>query len=561
MQSNTSYPQQWLKSIVCAIIVFAFMLTSASCDLLKLSEENVPAAVSTPNTLVIHLKTDLGAKMIKPAMDTNISSYDLYGEGPAGDSFTEEDYEMDIFSRSSLEPGAWIITVKAKNALGQIVAQSEAIDIEIGEAETKTISALCFVESGSGHVEIKLSWPWWAIDRPEINAYLVPEEGDDLYLSIIQDDVSATIYNSDALPNGEYSLKITLRDKSFGNALVWSRTEDVLVYPSIDSTNSSFARWNLGLTDLYLPGGVRDYAGSGLLGSVDDQGYAASFKYPTRIEYGQDDTIYVCDTHNHLIRKIDAEGNVSIFAGSTQGSQNGSRLSAQFSFPMGIAVAPDGTVYVAETSAKRIRKISADGTVESWGKNTNGALYTFTDPKDLALDQWGNLYVADGNKITKINSYGVASHFAGDVANTSGDLGGALTSARFNQPEAINVHRDRSGTEFIYLLDSGNGKIKKMTPSSEVLSILQCNGKKDFTIAGDGTMFIVDRANNQIEIASAQSSYGDQAVVFAGCGASGSVNGPYLSALFYDPMSVAVDGHGDLYVAEMYGSKIRKITR
>jgi len=560
MQLNTSYPQQRSKIVVRAIL-FSLILMAASCDLLELLEENAPTAGSVSNTLVIHLKTELGAKMIKPAMDTDIAFYDLYGTGPAGDSFTEEDYEMDIFSRSSLEPGAWTIVVKAKNAQGQIVAQSEAIDIEMGEAETKTISALCFVESGSGHVEIKLSWPWWAIDRPEINAYLIPEEGDDFYLSIIQDDASATIYNLDALPNGEYSLKITLRDKSFGNALVWSRSEDVLVYPSIDSTNSSFARWDLGLKDLYLPGGVRDYVGSGVLGSVNDQGYAASFKYPTRIEYGPDDTIYVCDTHNHRIRKIDAEGNATTLAGSSEGFVNGTATSAKFSYPMGIAVATDGTVYVAETSAKRIRKISADGMVESWGKNANGTTYAFSDPKDLALDQWGNLYVADGNKITKINTFGVASHFAGDAANTSGDLGGALTGARFSQPEAIDVHRDRSGTEFIYLLDSGNGKIKKMTPSSEVLSILQCGGTKDFAIAGDDTMFIVDRANNQIEIASAQSSYGDQAVVFAGCGASGSVNGPYLSALFYDPMSVAVDGQGDLYVAEMYGSKIRKITR
>lgn len=561
MPRQTSIRQPGSNRIAHAIILLALMLFAASCDLLDLLGDDGPGAGSSSGALVIHLKTDLGARMIRPAMDTKIASYDLYGAGPAGESFLVEDYEMDIFSRSPLEPGAWTITAKAKNAQGQIVAQSEAIAVEIGEGETKTISALCVVEPGSGHVEIKLSWPWWAIDRPEINAYLSPEAGDDLYLSIIQDDASATVYNSDALPNGEYTLRITLRDKSFGNALSWSRTEEVLVYPSIDSTNASFARWDLGLKDLYLPGGVRNYAGSGALGSVDGQGYAASFHYPTRIEYGPDDTLYVCDTHNHLIRKIDADGNASVFAGSTEGFVNGTGTAAKFSYPMGIAVAADGTVYVAETGAKRVRKIGADGAVESWGTNANGTPYAFTDPKDLALDKWGNLYVADGNKITKINSSGVASHFAGDAANASGDAGGALTAARFSQPEAIDVHTDASGTEFIYLLDSGNGKIKKMTPSSQVTSILQCGGTKDFTIAGDGTMFIVDRANHRIEIASAQSAYGDQSAVFAGCGARGSVNGPYLAALLNDPVSVAVDGRGDLYVAEMYGCRIRKITR
>ncbi|NLX45014.1 MAG: hypothetical protein GXY71_03775 [Treponema sp.] len=545
-----------------SIVVLALIMMAESCDLQKLLGLDGVNAISQQNSLVIHLKTDLGAKSIQPAMDTAISSYDISGTGPTGNSFTENDYTMDIFSRSALEPGVWIIHIKAKNSQGQVIAQSGAITVEIGEGETKTISAVCSVEPGSGYIEIKLSWPWWAIDRPEINAYLSSEKGEDNYLSIIQDDASARVYNSGALPNGKYSLSITLRDKSFGNVLLWSRTENVLIYPSIDSTNSSSARWDLGLKDLFLPGGVRNYAGSGALGAANAQGFEASFHYPTRIEIGADGTIYVCDTHNHLIRKIDIEGNVSTLAGSSEGFVNGAGAAAKFSYPMGLAVAADGTVYVAETSAKRIRKISADGRVSSWGSNTDGSSYIFTDPKDLALDKWGNLYVADGNKITRINSHGVASHFAGDAANAAGDATGALSSARFNQPEAIRVHTDSSGTEFIYLLDSGNGKIKKMTSSSGVATVVQCAGKKDFVIADDGTMFIVDRAKNQIEIASVYSSFGDQAAVFAGCGASGSVNGPYLSALFNDPISVAVDGEGDLYVAEMmYGNKIRKIIR
>lgn len=561
MSNPASRHQSGVKFFFRAIIALALTLSAASCDLLALLGKDEYTA-TPPNSLVIHLRTDLGARTIKPAIDTKISSYDLYGAGPAGDSFVEEDYGMDIFSRSSLEPGAWMITVKAKNAQGQIVAQSGAIAVEIGDSETKTISALCVVEPGSGHVEVRLSWPWWAIDRPEISAFLIPEEGDDLNLSIIQGGSSATLYNSDALPNGKYTLRITLRDKSFGNVLAWSRTEEVLVYPSEDSTNASSARWDLSLKDLCLPGGARNYAGSGAIGAANAQGFAASFKYPTRIEYGPDDTIYVCDTHNHLIRKIDAEGNVSTLAGSTEGFANGTAAAAKFSYPMGIAVASNGTVYVAESTARRIRKISADGVVESWGTNANGTPYAFVDPKDLALDRWGNLYVADGNKITRISTFGVAGHFAGDASNAAGDLDGALAGARFSQPEAIEVHTDSSGTEFIYLLDSGNGKIKKMTPSSAVVSILQCNGKKDFTIASDGTIFIVDRANNQIEIASVTSSYGDRAAILAGCGANGSVNGPYLSALFNDPLSVAVDPKGDVYVAEMmYGNKIRKITR
>ncbi|HAP54945.1 MAG TPA: hypothetical protein DCQ16_03185, partial [Spirochaetaceae bacterium] len=112
--------------------MLALIMMAESCDLQKLLGLDGVNAISQQNSLVIHLKTDLGAKSIQPAMDTAISSYDISGTGPTGNSFTENDYTMDIFSRSALEPGVWIIHIKAKNSQGQVIAQSGAITVEIG---------------------------------------------------------------------------------------------------------------------------------------------------------------------------------------------------------------------------------------------------------------------------------------------------------------------------------------------------------------------------------------------------------------------------------------------
>ena len=153
-------------------------------------------------------------------------------------------------------------------------------------------------------------------------------------------------------------------------------------------------------------------AGSGE-GKADGKGKAAQFKAPEGLAIDSKGNIYVADTSNHLIRKIDPDGNVTTLAGSQkgQGFADGKGNVAQFNSPSGIVVTSDGTLYVSEFGSSKLRKITSDATVSTLNENLSGfkdgavADAEFNAPTQLALDKDSNLYIADmfNNKIRKIS--------------------------------------------------------------------------------------------------------------------------------------------------------------
>ena len=199
---------------------------------------------------------------------------------------------------------------------------------------------------------------------------------------------------------------------------------------------------------------------------------------------------------------------VSTLAGSTQGYTDGTGTSAKFYNPTGVAVDGAGNVYVADLSNHRIRKITTSGVVSTLaGSGTSG--YTdgtgtsaqFNSPTGVAVDGAGNVYVADqGNhRIRKITTSGVVSTLAG---STSGYTDGTGTSAKFYNPSGVAV----DGAGNVYVADQSNHRIRKITASGVVS-----------TLAG--------------------STYGY-------------TDGTGTSAKFAYPFGVAVDGAGNVYVAD-----------
>lgn len=145
-------------------------------------------------------------------------------------------------------------------------------------------------------------------------------------------------------------------------------------------------------------------------GNRDGIGTEAWFNFPRGVAVdATGDNIYVADTGNHTIRKVTAAGEVTTLAGSgTAGDQNGTGTSASFNMPRSVTVDSSGNVYVADFLNHRIRKVTAAGVVSILAGSTlgyqDGANASFNFPMGVALDGWGNLYVADSsnNRIRKI---------------------------------------------------------------------------------------------------------------------------------------------------------------
>lgn len=158
------------------------------------------------------------------------------------------------------------------------------------------------------------------------------------------------------------------------------------------------------------PNGEVTTLAGGSIGSTDGIGGNAKFTWPRGITIDSSDNLYVCDSHNHKIRKITPNGDVTTIAGSTQGFANGSVNIAKFSFPQGIAIDDSDNLYISDTNNDKIRKITPNGQVSTFAGSTNGTLdgtgseAQFLSLQGMTIDSNRNIYVADrtNDKIRKI---------------------------------------------------------------------------------------------------------------------------------------------------------------
>jgi sugar lactone lactonase YvrE len=210
---------------------------------------------------------------------------------------------------------------------------------------------------------------------------------------------------------------------------------------------------------------------AGSSGSVDGTGSAARFKLPCSVAVDSVGNVYVADTTNHTIRAITPAGVVTTLAGlaGSSGSANGTGSAARFNRPYGVAVDNGGNVYVADTYNYTIRKITSAavvttlaGSAGSFG-NADGAgsAARFYFPQDVALDSVGNVYVTDtyNHTIRKITSAGASTTFAG-LTGFPGSADGTASAARFYFPQG--VAGDSTGN--VYVTDTYNNSIRIGSP-------------------------------------------------------------------------------------------------
>jgi len=272
---------------------------------------------------------------------------------------------------------------------------------------------------------------------------------------------------------------------------------------------------------------ITTVAGIGTTGYSGDGGPAtqAELNNPIGLALDASGNLYIADTQNYRIRRVDLNGIISTIAGTgTAGysGDGGPATGAQLNWPQGIAFDALGSLYIADFGNHRIRKIAMDGTITTAGGTGNvgyggdggpPASAPIDSPYALAADPSGNLYVADyfNRRIREISTGGVISTAAGGGV---GD-GGPAPAAGLNQP--ATAAKDAAGN--VYVADVINQRVRKIAPNG-VIS----------TIAGTGVS-----------------------------GYSGD-NGPGTSAQLYGPSGVAVDASGNVYIADTYNHRLRRVT-
>jgi sugar lactone lactonase YvrE len=313
---------------------------------------------------------------------------------------------------------------------------------------------------------------------------------------------------------------------------------------------------------------------------IDGPGAAARFKSPRGIATDGMGNIYIADSENHTIRKINSDGIVSTLAGlgGVSGSSDGTGTDARFYYPQGVALDSLGNVYVAESGNSTIRKITAAGVVSTIaGKPGSngfadgvGTEARFSGPQGIAADAFGNLYVADGdnNAIRKITPAGVVSTLAGR-AGSPGSADGVGADARFDWP--VGIATDSAGN--VYVADIDNSNIRKINAAgivSTLAGLAGVSGSDDgigadarfyrpWGIATDraGILYVAEDGNNTIRKITPA---GLVSTLAGEAGLAGSDDGSGAEARFETPRGVAADNAGNLYVADSGNDKIRKIT-
>ncbi len=277
-------------------------------------------------------------------------------------------------------------------------------------------------------------------------------------------------------------------------------------------------------------GVITTLAGTGEAGADGDGGPAtdARLRTPLGVALSADGVLYIADTYNHRIRAVTADGIISTIAGTGEAGfsgDGGPATDAQLAYPTGIAIAPDGAVYIADTRNHRVRKLAADGAITTVagagapgfsGDGGPATLARLNSPRGVAVSADGTLYIVDreNRRIRMVADDGRITTVAGNGSSGfNGDRGDAVT-ASLRAPYGVAV--DALGN--VYIADSFNHRVRQVSPSGTIDTVA---GGDLFGFSGDGW--------------------------------------PAGQAALHYPLGVAVDIAGNLYIADSFNHRVRKV--
>ncbi len=343
---------------------------------------------------------------------------------------------------------------------------------------------------------------------------------------------------------------------------------------------------------------IQTVAGNDFIGD-NGPALAAIFSQTEGIALDRAGNIYVADADDNRIRKITPDGLIRTAAGTgVEGfsGDGGPATAALLNHPYGVAVDPSGNLYIADLGNARIRKVAADGTIQTVAGGGSTAPDTIgtgvaalsvklVQPRNLAIDNDGTVYVSDfgAHRVYRISTAGLLAGLAGTgKAGFSGDGAPALL-AQLNSPAGLAS--DSNGS--VYIADSGNNRIRKVNHGiiSTFYSVsaptgVALNPGNVLYVAAAGYVGTTSRALGGISTArdlatdAAGNVYATTGQVVGKIAASGAVstvagsgasryfageNSPAVSARFHGPSGVAVDDAGNWYIADTANNRVRRV--
>jgi len=304
-------------------------------------------------------------------------------------------------------------------------------------------------------------------------------------------------------------------------------------------------------------------AGDGVPGTSEGIGTRARFSEPFGIVAAPDGTIFVADAgHAHLIRRVAPDGRVSTVAGGARGFSDGLGSSAAFSTPSGLALAPDGTLYVADTGNHAIRRITPDGSVSTLAGDgspgyADGPAHQarFNGPIGVAVAPDGRIFVTDtyNDRIRVIDVNGIVTTLAGSGQPGADD--GVADSASFDTPTGLAFDADG----ILYVADIGSGIVRVVDMNGRVTTPAWAHGDGFFrplalAVGPDGELYVADEGGRIVAI-----RRDGMIRTIAGDGV-GFRDGSGATAQFRRPSGIALLRPGQLVVADAANALVRVVT-
>jgi DNA-binding beta-propeller fold protein YncE len=338
----------------------------------------------------------------------------------------------------------------------------------------------------------------------------------------------------------------------------------------------------------YMSGRITTVAGHGAPGYWGDDGpaTAALFNNPAGIAIDPVGNLYIADCGNHCIREVDLNGIIKTIAGTGDRGYNGDTYPAtwaRLNEPTDVAIDSTGQIYIADRNNHAIRKIQTNGIIVTVAGNGSpgysgdggeaiDAMLNY--PTDLSVDKEGNLYIADclNSCIRRIDVDGHIETIAGNgTAGYAGD-GEPAAAAILNYAGGVTV--DSAGE--LYITDSGNHRLRKVNTAG-IITTLAGNGDMGYSGDGGQAIYAILSYPYSITVDSADCIYFCDMnndlirkvnnlgfiTTVAGNGIVGTAgdNGLATAAELGWPMGLAVDPAGNLYIADTYFQRIRKVWR